>query len=80
MTGRRGGGRRGSSGLRNQGGGGGVGGGGSEVSLRVLCGTLGSSRRILLLLELFLLQAALLLTKLGPAVLEPDLADRYMFS
>lgn len=58
-------------GLGNLGGGGGVG----EVSLGVLCRALRSSGCLLLFLELLLLQAALLLTKLGPAVLEPDLAD-----
>lgn len=60
-------------GLRKRGGRSGVGVG--EVSLGVLCRALCSSSRLLLFLELLLLQAALLLTKLGPPVLEPDLAD-----
>ncbi len=62
-------------GLRNQGGG--VG-GGAEVSLGVVCRALCSSGRLLLFLELLLLQAALLLTKLGPSVLEPYLAEEWI--
>lgn len=64
-------------GLGNQGGGGsggGAGGGGAgEVSLGVFSRALCSSGCFFLFLELLLLQAALLLTKLGPSVLEPDL-------
>lgn len=63
-------------GLRKQGGSSGV--GVAEVGLGVLCRSLRSSSSLLLFLELLLLQAALLLTKLGPSVLEPDLADIYM--
>lgn len=46
-----------------------------DVSLGVLRRSLRCSSCLLLLLELLLLQAALLLAKLGSAVLEPDLAD-----
>lgn len=63
-------------GLRYQGVGVGVGVG--EVSLGVVCRTLCCSRHLLLFLELLLLQAALLLTKLGPAILEPDLAEEWI--
>lgn len=73
MTGRRGGGRGRGASLRNQGVGVAV-----EVRLGVLCGALCSSGHLFLFLELLLLQAALLLAKLGPAILEPDLADRWM--
>lgn len=69
-------------GLGEQGSSGGVGGSGvgcvgvGQVSLWVLCGSLRSSRRLLLFLELLLLQAALLFTELGPPVLKPNLSDR----
>ena len=48
---------------------------GGDVALGLLRRSLRHSCRLLLLLELLLLQAALLLAKLGSAVLEPDLAD-----
>lgn len=70
VRGWRGGGRRRSASLRSQGS------GSSEIILGVLCSTFGSSLSFFLFLELLLLQAALLLTKLGPTVLEPNLADR----
>lgn len=48
-----------------------------QVSLGVVrWRTLWCSSRLLLLLKLLLLQAPLLLAKLGPPVLEPHLADR----
>lgn len=61
-------------GLGNQGCGVGVG----DISLGVLSRTLCSSGCLLLLLKLLLLQTALLLAKLGPTVLEPDLVDGWI--
>lgn len=67
-------------GLRNQSGGGAGGGGGGsgvgEVWLAVIRRALCGPGRLLLFLELLLLKAALLLTELGPTVLEPDLVEQ----